>query len=195
MPPGKLATIRARQSENKRVAEPPQFAARSREALRRRYRPASIRLLFIGEAPPASGRFFYRGDSGLYRAMREAFTAADPRFDSPDFLAAFRDSGCYLIDLCPDPVDRLPASERLAARIAAEGRLARTLRRLRPQSIAILLRSIEPNVWRAAALANWTGAAICLPYPGRWSGHKKVFAAGLAAHLADGCRLDLTAAG
>ena len=41
-------------------------AALAREHLRRRYRPAHVDLLFIGEAPPASGRFFYQADSGLY---------------------------------------------------------------------------------------------------------------------------------
>src|SRR5215475_10648558 len=49
-----------------------------REALRESFRPERIRLLFIGEAPPASGRFFYSRNSGLYRAMREAFAAIAP---------------------------------------------------------------------------------------------------------------------
>jgi hypothetical protein len=48
-----------------------------RERLRLRYRPVLIRLLFIGESPPASGRFFYRQDSGLYRAIRDAFRRQD----------------------------------------------------------------------------------------------------------------------
>ena len=50
----------------------------SRERLRRQYRPEHIRLLFIGESPPASGRFFYRRDSGLYRAIRDTFRMIDP---------------------------------------------------------------------------------------------------------------------
>ena len=48
-------------------------ARRQRERLRQQFRPEAVRLLFIGESPPASGRFFYHGDSGLYRAIREVF--------------------------------------------------------------------------------------------------------------------------
>ena len=38
----------------------PLQAEAARERLRRRYRPARVRILFVGEAPPASGRFFYQ---------------------------------------------------------------------------------------------------------------------------------------
>jgi hypothetical protein len=48
-------------------------ASIARERLRRRYRPDGVRILFVGEAPPASGRFFYQADSGLYRAVRDTF--------------------------------------------------------------------------------------------------------------------------
>jgi len=33
---------------------------RARERLRKRYRPSPVRILFVGESPPASGRFFYQ---------------------------------------------------------------------------------------------------------------------------------------
>jgi hypothetical protein len=51
-----------------------------------------VRILFVGEAPPASGRFFYQGDSGLYRAVRETFIAAFPSMPKDDFLNSFRAS-------------------------------------------------------------------------------------------------------
>lgn len=166
-----------------RSASPSRSGRRSQEELRQSYRPSEVRLLFIGESPPASGRFFYQADSGLYRAIREAFVAADSSFDTADFLSAFRDGGCYLIDLCPEPVDRLPPEERRAARQAAEPALTKMLGCLQPNAIVILLRSIEENVTRAASRAKWTGPRICLPYPGRWTKHKRVFAAGLAKLL------------
>jgi hypothetical protein len=78
----------------------------------RLYRPAETRLLFIGEAAPASGRFFYRRDSGLYRAIRDAFRALDPSMTDERFLAIFEKAGCYLIDACvelknqPAPANR-----------------------------------------------------------------------------------------
>src|SRR5437870_426763 len=82
-------------------------ASARRETLRRRYRPEKVRILFVGEAPPVSGRFFYQQDSGLYRALRDTFIAAFPALRKDEFLEAFRDFGCYLVDLCGQPVDHL----------------------------------------------------------------------------------------
>jgi hypothetical protein len=146
-----------------------------RESLRRRYRPAKLRLLFIGESPPASGRFFYQRDSGLYRAMREAFRTIDPSINDESFLSVFQNSGCYLIDLCPHPVDDLDPRLRRAACVASEASLCRAIKKLQPQAIATLLRSIRDNVERAASRAGWQGPLTNLPYPGRWSQHRQTF--------------------
>jgi len=155
-----------------------------RERLRRRFRPPEVRLLFIGESPPASGRFFYHGDSGLYRAMRSAFQSVDPAIGDDEFLEVFRASGCYLIDLCAEPVDKLDAKSRRDACGAGEASLVRSLARLQPAGIATLLRSIEGNVARAAARAGWHGPTIHLPYPGRWSRHREAFVSALAPVIA-----------
>jgi hypothetical protein len=141
----------------------------------RKFRPMPLRLLFIGEAPPASGRLFYHGDSGLYRAIRDAFRRVDPSMTEAGFLPAFQAAGCYLIDLCPYPVDRLDPPARRAACLASEARLVRTIRQHQPPAIATLVRSIRGNVERAAARAAWQGRLIDLPYPGRWSRHREVF--------------------
>jgi len=146
-----------------------------RERLRRKYRPAQVRLLFIGESPPASGRFFYQRDSGLYRAIRDAFRAVDPAIDDESFLEIFRGSGCYLIDTCLEPVDHFDARSRRAACIAGEPELARTIRALQPAAIVTLLRSIRDNVQRSVALAEWRGPILEVPYPGRWASHRKIF--------------------
>jgi hypothetical protein len=105
----------------------------ARARLRRKYRPAKVKILFIGEAPPASGRFFYQADSGLYRAMRDTFIQAFPKLSPDNFLDSFRDLGCYLIDLCEMPVDDVTRSERLQACRDGEPRLADELRRLKPR--------------------------------------------------------------
>ncbi len=154
-------------------------------AARRKFRPAQVKMLFIGESPPASGRFFYRGDSGLYRAMREAFEAIDPSLTDATFLAAFQAAGCYLIDLCPRPVDHLDSKSRREACRASEEGLARTIVRLQPSAIATLLRSIEANVLRAASGAKWNGPFIHLPYPGRWVQHRKIFVDTLVSSIGD----------
>ena len=148
---------------------------REQEALRETFRPQRIRLLFIGEAPPASGRFFYSANSGLYRAMRDAFRKVDPTISDANFLTVFMASGCYLTDLCPRPVDRLAHQSRQRARVAGERLLAEQLIQLRPEKIAAVLRGIVKHVENAALLANWRGGTLELPYPGRWSYHRAEF--------------------
>ena len=148
---------------------------RQRERMRESFRPPRIQLLFIGESPPASGRFFYSANSGLYRAMRMAFEIADSTVDDTNFLAVFQKRGCYLTDLCPEPVDHLGPDERRALRRDGEKRLAGQLKFLQPVMIAPVLRSIVTNVENAISLTNWHGSIVQFPYPGRWSRHRKAF--------------------
>ena len=156
---------------------------KKREALRRAFLPEQVRILFIGESPPASGRFFYSGNSGLYRAVRDVFQAVDPSIDDDSFLARFREYGCYLIDACPDPVDQLEAKERRAACVEGEASLSRTIRRLQPEMIVSLVRSIRENVERAIQMAGWHGPILDVPYPGRWIRHREIFTAELLPHV------------
>jgi uracil-DNA glycosylase len=147
----------------------------AREELRLQYLPKSVRLLFVGESPPASGRFFYRQDSGLYRAVRDAFQTVDPKINDANFLARFQAAGCYLIDLTGKPVDDLPPAARREACRNGEPRLSQIISQFQPATILVLLRSIEPNVRRAAANAHWNGTLITTPYPGRWKHHRERF--------------------
>ena len=173
-----------------------------REALRESFRPPRIRILFVGEAPPASGRFFYSANSGLYRAMRDAFKRVDPRIDGDNFLSMFRASGCYLIDLCPRPVDRMEPESRRRVRVAGERLLTEELIRLRPEKIAPVLRAIVGCVANAAVRADWHGELLELPYPGRWHHHRQEFLSALeprlielyrAAHLGGGTETSIRA--
>jgi hypothetical protein len=150
-------------------------SAQDRERLRRRYRPDSVRPLFVGEGPPASGRFFYQADSGLYRAIRDAFASVLPADGERDFLESFRSLGCYLVDLCGRPVDHLPLNQRLKACLDSEVRLAGILKRLRPEIVITVVRTISANVKRSQQRANWSGIHIELPYPGRWHRHRTAF--------------------
>jgi len=134
-----------------------------------------VKILFVGEAPPASGRFFYRADSGLYRAIRQTFVAAFPWLKDAEFLESFRDFGCYLVDLCGMPVDRMTASGRRKACAEGEVRLGRIIRRLRPEIAITVVRSISANVGRARLRARWTGLHLEVPYPGRWHSHRVAF--------------------
>src|SRR5215469_17168793 len=156
-------------------SEPTLSGSRRRESLRRQYRPEWVRVLFVGEAPPVSGRFFYQRDSGLYRAFRDTFIAAFPALAKDEFLEAFRGLGCYLVDLCGQPVDHLPRGKRITICRAGEVRLARTIRTLRPMVIIALVRSIRASVTRAQMRAGWSGMHLELPYPGRWKHHRVDF--------------------
>lgn len=156
-----------------------------REALRESFRPATIRILFVGEAPPASGRFFYSADSGLYRAMRDAFRSVNPQIEEGNFLNVFRASGCYLVDLCPSPVDRLDPESRRRARAAGEQLLSEKLILLQPKMIAPVLRSIVNHVANAAVRANWRGEILELPYPGRWHRYREEFMKALEPSLVE----------
>ena len=150
-------------------------AKAARERLRRSYLPKPARLLFVGESPPASGRFFYQADSGLYRAIRRTFMRAFPEIRKEDFLATFRALGCYLVDLCGEPVDDLDAKQRKRICGAGETRLARTIRKLQPETIVTLVLAIAPNVERAIELSRWKRRHIQLPYPGRWKRNRTAF--------------------
>jgi hypothetical protein len=144
----------------------------ARERLRRRYLPDRVQILFVGESPPASGRFFYQQDSGLYRAVRDTFLAAFPHLRNEEFLDSFRALGCYLVDLCGEPVDKMNLRARRSACSAGEVCLARTIRKLRPKVIVTIVRSIRANVIRAQNEAHWCGLHLELPYPGRWHRYK-----------------------
>ena len=157
--------------------------AAGNETLRVTYRPARVTVLFVGESPPASGRFFYARNTGRYRARLAVFQAVDPAITDRTFLDTFRAAGCYLVDLCPAPVDQLPPPLRRAAHRAAEPRLAEEIRQLRPRLIVTTLYSIERSTSRAMAAADWAGPALVLPYPGRWEHLRKRFAAGLTPVL------------
>ncbi len=155
----------------------------ARERLRRRYRPDEVGLLFVGESPPASGRFFYQADSGLYRAIRDTFFVAFPVLDKTDFLESFRDLGCYLIDLCEMPVDRFSGEQRRRACAEGEDHLAQKLSQLHPKIVITVVRSIAANVRRAQQKADWRGTHLELPYPGRWQHHRAAFEQALAPFL------------
>jgi hypothetical protein len=155
----------------------------SRERLRRNFRPKQVRILFVGESPPASGRFFYQADSGLYRAIREAFAKASPNLREVNFLKSFRDLGCYLVDLCEQPVDRLQPKARRQAHVNGEPHLTKIFRNLRPKVVIVVVRSIARNVKRSELQAHWSGQHAELPYPGRWIRHRIVFIEELARLL------------
>src|SRR5690242_19723225 len=75
------------------------------EALRLKYRPPVAYTLFVGESAPASGRFFYHGNTLFTRYMQNAFDAAYGHSTDVPFLMRFKSFGWYLDDLVLTPVN------------------------------------------------------------------------------------------
>ena len=70
------------------------------EAIRKAYQPKDIRLLFVGESRPESGKFFYLGSPMTTYTQRAFETTFSLVFETADrFLRFFQEKGCYLDDL------------------------------------------------------------------------------------------------
>ena len=84
--------------------------AQAAEKMRADFRPASISVLFVGEAVPANGTFFYDGTSQMFREFKRALGT---KLGSPaDFLGAFKARGYFLDDLVLMPMHRLSGTDR-----------------------------------------------------------------------------------
>jgi hypothetical protein len=153
--------------------QPPQMAteAETSAELTERFRPPTVRVLFVGESSPAGGTHFYRANSGLYRATRHAFELGSVAARPPasiSFLDWFRDLGCWLVDLADRPFDDIPTAQHAAEGDAAIARLATTMQQSRPERVVVVLRRIAPAVRAAAQLVGVVEDAIdVLPFPTR----------------------------
>jgi hypothetical protein len=147
---------------------------RDLEAVRRQFLPKNVSVLFIGESPPAGGTLFYFANSKLYEATKEAFRAALPDLArGPNFLERFAKLGCYLDDLCLEPVNHLKLdnplakAKRLRLREQGEAPLAERMREFAPRHVVAVMKGVEENVRRALDLAELDVAIDALPFSGR----------------------------
>jgi hypothetical protein len=134
------------------------------EDVRARFRPERITTLFVGESAPASGDFFYYGNTAMFRHMQRAVEHA--LGEGGDFLERFKAMGWYLDDLAPTPVNRLPQRQRMAKCLDARDNLAKRIAEYRPLAIVSLLRSIEDIVNDAAKRAGSSAPRYAVPFPG-----------------------------
>jgi hypothetical protein len=142
--------------------------------LRDQFRPEKVRWLFVGESSPTGGTHFYRANSNLFRATREAFAAAlgDAEVpDGPTFLDFFRDRGCWLVDLADRPINHLHGRPRQDAVDEGTARLVALVSEVGAERIIVVKATIAGAVRQAAATAGFAGAIIELPFPVRqWRG-------------------------
>ena len=141
------------------------------ESIRQSYRPSKVRLLLIGESPPANQGFFYV-TSAMTKYTAQAFLKAHgTSFQSDDeFLSHFKDCGCFLDDLCHDPVDHLPREQREKCLQESVIGLSQRIKEMNPAVIVIILKKIETYVRVAILKSGLNPPTFVLPFPGH--GHQ-----------------------
>jgi hypothetical protein len=134
------------------------------DELRAQFRPESVRWLFVGESSPAGGTHFYRANSNLFRAIRDAFACAfGDEVPAGDAFLHYFSRSAWLVDLADRPG------------------LASTIRASQPARIFAVKKSIDTEVREAAAHADYGGDIVVLPFPVRqW---RKVFIRKLCVEL------------
>ena len=136
---------------------------------RRKYRPAKVRVLLVGESAPSAGTHYYFANSKLFQAIRESarrvYGAKTPA--GLDFLPWAQAHGLWLVDLARFPVDDLGKAERRAAAWAGVRGLAQRLRRSQPKFVVAVLTSIQGPVWEAVEQSGIEAEVTALPFPSR----------------------------
>lgn len=147
------------------------------EHLREQHKPRCVRVAFIGESAPAGDTFFYAENSTLYYETRAAFDRALPGHSGTGgFLQRFKRLGCYLDDLCLEPVNQLEPRERERRRVEAMQPLAERLRAYAPRMVvAVGKTTAAPHVLLALQQACMAGVPLHpVAFPGRPE-HKAAF--------------------
>jgi len=158
--------------------------ASSLEALRLRFKPEKFKVLFVGESAPANGTFFYKTDSNLYRYTQQAFVSAFGKECGfgEGFLNFFRGRGCYLDDLCLEPVNNLDQTARQRKRNKSVPLLAGRIREYRPEAIVVVMSAIKDQVEQSARSAGLGSVPFrAVPFPAR--GNQKKYVAQLTKVL------------
>ncbi len=161
------------------------------------YRPDSIKILFVAEAPPPadSGRFFYlpqveNGDSLYLELMKvlhpkEALSVTHLRRNKRDLLTRFKNDGFYLIDACDKPFPRdTPYSVKVREIRAGLDALRMKIRNLcAPDTKVILISKPVYEVCNSSLAEFNVVNTEMIDFPG--SGNQVKFRAKLGRLLAD----------
>ena len=141
------------------------------ESIRQSYRPSKVRLLLIGESPPANQGFFYV-TSAMTKYTAQAFSKAHgTSFQSDnEFLCHFKNYGCFLDDLCHTPVDHLPREQRAKNLQDSVIDLSQRIKEMNPAVVVIILKKIETYVRVAILKSGLNPPTFVLPFPGH--GHQ-----------------------
>ena len=139
------------------------------------YRPETVRLIIMGEAPPPE-RFFYFGDSLFFRYLARAFAplaGEDAVSDAGQFLALYKALGGWRTDVCDAPRratkggadDVSDCLEAFVLKWRAMPFSEEPLVIVSPKRL--LLPALPPEI-----LEKVTGS---VPPPGQWNAHRQAF--------------------
>jgi len=134
---------------NLRVSDQPKRDRDYYLSLRNQYKPVTLKLIFVCESPPASGKYFYDKTGciaeHLFRAMTRDILGYDAR-DKEDGLRAFQAAGYFLVDATYAQVDKgLTEAERDSIILRGYPQLEEDLLGLDPQRRAPLI-LVKKNV-------------------------------------------------
>lgn len=152
------------------------------EEIRKTFMPSRVRVLFVAESPPASGKFFYI-NSGMTVFTSRAFEMVHGiSFGSAvDFLEHFRDSGCYLDDLTETPINKLKGNIREEHLLLGINALADRIKLMRPEIVVCVLRKIGKHVEKAIIQSGVSVTTYITHFPG--NGHQNKYIAALSEIL------------
>ena len=156
-------------------------ARRRRTAAAARWRPATVDLLLVDEAPPSAlDRYFYFEDvttqDSLFRYVVAGVLGVRPTRDKAPLLAELREAGVFLLDACPDPFrNRRDELVRCLPDLAARSE------QLRPRHVVLIGSPLYDLAYEPLRAAGLPVVDARLPYPG--SGQQARFAEGFAAAL------------
>ena len=122
------------------------------------FRPKIIKVLFIGESPPAKERFFFflAPNADLYNFTKQAFEIAfkDCAIDPNNFLNFFKNLGCFLDDLCENPINHLDDFTKDKKRIASISSLATRIKEYNPVVIIAIMKKIRNHITKAINISG-----------------------------------------
>lgn len=146
-----------------------------RRAAAARYKPGTIELLLIAEAPPCTAdRYFYfehvDPHDWLFRYVWEGLMGGKPdREHKAQHLAALRDAGVYMIDLHEESISQ-PALSDLLPKVPG---LIERCAQLRPRHIVLIKSSAYDAAFTALRAAALPVIDERIPFPS--SGQQKRF--------------------
>lgn len=147
--------------------------------LRNKYLPAILRLIFILESPPASGKYFYDETGSttepLFNEMMKALHYKP--VDKKDGLEFFKNQGFFLIDSTYKPVNKMKGKEREATILSDFNNLVDDLEGINRHNSPLVL--VKANICRLLEDKlklrgfNVINEGVVVPFPS--SGQQKRF--------------------